>query len=316
LFRTEIRVSVWFFVLAIFICLNLGWQAGVVVGLILFFSLLLHELAHVFAARKLGGNQHEVLIWPLGGLIPPTPAPLFSSEILTILAGPLMNGLICLACLPHLVSSGAVRECVALLTLPEVDLASYMLHGVILLIFSINFKLLIVNLFLPVFPLDAGQLSFSGAKLYWDRQTAKIGSLWGGMVASLLLILAGVLLKSLDLVMMASILMMMSQHEFWVAQVSAGLEQGDLGYDFSQGYTSLEADEDREAARAPGLMERWRLEREEQKRLKERQLKIETDRRLDELLDKVHQHGMNSLTPDERRFLEQASSRYRSPGKE
>src|SRR5207248_3246779 len=38
---------------------------------ILFASVLLHELARVFAARAQGGEPQEILLWPLGGLTPP-----------------------------------------------------------------------------------------------------------------------------------------------------------------------------------------------------------------------------------------------------
>src|SRR5438128_2334251 len=40
---------------------------SMVLGL-LFFTVLLHEFGHCFAARRVGGEANEVLLWPLGGL--------------------------------------------------------------------------------------------------------------------------------------------------------------------------------------------------------------------------------------------------------
>src|SRR4051794_34087005 len=40
---------------------------AMLLGLI-FFSVLLHELGHCFAARRMEGEADEVLLWPLGGL--------------------------------------------------------------------------------------------------------------------------------------------------------------------------------------------------------------------------------------------------------
>src|SRR5262245_25492903 len=68
--------------------------AGVVLGL-LFLSILLHEFGHVFAARSVGGDCEEVMLWPLGGLafceLPPAPR----AHFLTALAGPMVNLALC-----------------------------------------------------------------------------------------------------------------------------------------------------------------------------------------------------------------------------
>ncbi|MFN9977805.1 MAG: hypothetical protein ACK58T_48650, partial [Phycisphaerae bacterium] len=46
---------------------------GVIAGSVILISLLIHEFAHVLAARSLGGKIDEVIIWPLGGLGPLDP---------------------------------------------------------------------------------------------------------------------------------------------------------------------------------------------------------------------------------------------------
>jgi len=315
-FRAEIRISLWYLLVAALLLLNLGWKIGLAVSLILLASLIIHELAHVLAARQTGGSGYEILIWPLGGLAFASPGPTFFSEAVTILAGPLANGLICLCCLPLVWSSGYATEAMSLLRLPPVDLNNDILSGLVLLAFSVNWKLLVINALLPIYPLDCGQFVYACGKIYWEKQTAKLGSLWVGMIASLLLMFVGWYWKSFDVILLASILMAMCQYEFVVAQVSRSREESFLGYDFSQGYTSLEEEDEHDAVYRPSMFERWKQEREEKKREKEQLLKLETDRRVDELLEKIHLHGKISLTADEQRFLEQASNRYRSQGKE
>src|SRR5439155_7967343 len=75
-----------------------GWvDAAVIVGS-LFFSILLHEFGHSFAARAVGGDSNEVLLWPLGGLanceVPHTPR----ANLLVAAAGPVVNFVLALLC--------------------------------------------------------------------------------------------------------------------------------------------------------------------------------------------------------------------------
>jgi biotin carboxylase len=62
---------------------------------------------------------------------------------------------------------------------------------------------------------------------------------------------------------------------------------------------------------APGLLERWKQERERKRAEKEEQERVQAEAQLDALLEKVHQQGIDSLTESEKRFLKQASARYR-----
>ncbi|HEY3789434.1 MAG TPA: site-2 protease family protein, partial [Urbifossiella sp.] len=65
---------------------------------LLFGIVLLHEFGHCFAARFVGGDASEILIWPLGGLAsveaPHAPKPTF----IVAAGGPAVNVLICVVC--------------------------------------------------------------------------------------------------------------------------------------------------------------------------------------------------------------------------
>ena len=86
-----------------------------------------------------------------------------------------------------------------------------------------------------------------------------------------------------------------------------------FGYDFSQGYTSLEKDEP--AAPRPkkqGPLKRWLQARREAKAQLEAAQRVADEARMDELLDKIHRQGKESLSDEERRFMARVSARYRN----
>ena len=72
--------------------LSLWIDAAIIIGL-LFFSILVHEFGHCFAARSVGGEANEVLLWPLGGLAF-ADAERFAEVKLGVLAGSLASALL------------------------------------------------------------------------------------------------------------------------------------------------------------------------------------------------------------------------------
>ena len=71
-------------------------DAAMLMGL-LFLTVLLHEFGHCAGARYAEGDAQEILLWPLGGLayvdVPHTPR----ANLITVLGGPAVNVLICVA---------------------------------------------------------------------------------------------------------------------------------------------------------------------------------------------------------------------------
>ena len=97
--------------------------------------------------------------------------------------------------------------------------------------------------------------------------------------------------------------------------LETGGEDSLFGYDFSQGYTSLERDERVQAGptrRRTGWWKRWRQNRAAQKLQREQEQREAEERRMDELLVKVHREGKAALTDEERRFMKRVSDRYRN----
>src|SRR5262245_27340543 len=73
---------------------------------VLFVSVLLHELGHCVGARRVGGEAREILIWPLGGLAYVETPHRWKALFITTAAGPAVNVLICIVCTIALVSAG------------------------------------------------------------------------------------------------------------------------------------------------------------------------------------------------------------------
>ena len=312
-FGVTVRVSVWFLALVLILCLRLPFVLGLWVSGLLFVSILIHEFAHVFGARQTGGQGDEILMWPLGGLAFVSPAANFRSEFWTTAAGPLSNLLLCLVSLPAVITAGVFWEALHPIVLPPLDLSlasvPTFLNSLFVLLFALNFKLFLFNL-LPVHPLDGGQIAFTVAKQYLDRSTARIGTLYAGAVVCILLTLVGVFVESTELVFVGFLLLTFGLQ----AHMTALFEQqfGDLGI----GYGPGSEDEYGLFADAPepqlSVIERWKLRREEKRRVKEAQTQAETSQRVDALLEKINTDGINSLSEAEKKFLQQASSRYKT----
>lgn len=311
-FDVTVKVSVWFLALVFLLCVRLPIVIGLWASLLLFISILIHEFAHVFGARRTGGHGDEILLWPFGGLAFVSPAGTFRSEIWTTAAGPLSNLALCLICLPAVISAGVFRDSLHPIMLPPLDFSlsnpATFVTSIFVLMFALNLKLFVFNL-LPIHPLDGSQIAFSIAKLRWDQGTAKIGTLYLGIAVCLIVAIAGVVMKSTDVVTIGLVLMVLGLQAHMAAvyaqQFGGGLDYGPGGDD-EYGLFA----EEREPQ--PGMVERWKQRREEKRRVKEAELQAETTQQVDALLEKINIDGMDSLTPAEKKFLQQASSRYKT----
>lgn len=146
-----------------------GFMNALLTSAILFGVILLHEFGHCFAARAVGGDAREILLWPLGGLAfveaPRRPWPSFFATA----GGPLVNVAICLitgAALwllsggqfqpplnPLIPFGGGVSLSAQSHLFLGLNSAAYYLWW----IYITSWMLLFFNL-LPIFPLDGGQL--------------------------------------------------------------------------------------------------------------------------------------------------------------
>ena len=121
---------------------------GVVFMALLFLRVLLHELGHVFAARRYGVQTPDITLLPIGGVarlerIPEEP----SQELIIALAGPAVN--IAIAAVLYVALGGFLPRDSMELQNPGVNLLARLA--------SVNIFLAVFNL-IPAFPMDGGRV--------------------------------------------------------------------------------------------------------------------------------------------------------------
>ena len=306
-FQTQVRVSLFFLLLLIYCLLEHPAPIAITIFGLVFFSVLLHEFAHVFAARWTGGEAEDILMWPLGGLAYARPANTPASEFLTPAAGPLTNMVLFGISLLGIHYCGGVIESnlFNLFSLPPLEWKGNIPRDIFFLSASINFKQIVVNL-LPALPLDGGQMAYAIARTQGDAADMRQFVLKLGLVVSILLVVLGAFADETIPVVLAFFVAVFNLHEYFILALSDQWGEGFAGAEFG---SSLR-DEDDEPK--PGMIARWRIKRAEEKKQREAEERIQTERKVDELLAKVHNEGMNSLTDAEKRFLTRASQRYRN----
>jgi Zn-dependent protease len=285
---------------------------------ILLASVLLHELGHLAAALRLGGRAERLMIAPLGSLQIPTVPPVPRHEAIVALAGPAVNFVaITLLAIP-LVAAGVNLGDIVLSPLDPRNMleGSTWLVGLKLACW-VN-CLLLLNLF-PAYPLDGGHaLAAVLRPVFGGRAAVLIVGSSAMLAAVALLIMALVLPQDtrpvpswLPLSLFAIFLFFSGkrQIEMWRP---AEPEDTLLGYDFSEGYTSLERSCTPASVPTAGLLSRWFAQRRAERQRRTAQLEAEEERRVDDVLARLNEVGIDALSPAERSLLDRVSKRYRS----
>lgn len=159
-----------------------AWE-GVVFVALLFACVLLHELGHVFAARRYGVKTPDITLWPFGGIanlerIPEKP----SEELVVAIAGPLVNVAIALVLLVILGASLNGTD-----IKPE-DLAKIEdpRTSMLVKLAGANIFLVLFNL-IPAFPMDGGRVlrAVLAMNMSHARATATAASIGQGLAIGL-----------------------------------------------------------------------------------------------------------------------------------
>ncbi len=309
---TRIRISFYFPLLLIALCFRLDFKLAFALTIIFLFSTLLHELiGHVLVARSTGGDANEILLWPFGGLAWVQPANTFQSQFFTAAGGPLVNLLICLAALPTVLWVEGGVGVFNPFQLPFAQFTDQWILQLALLIFYVNWALALLNL-LPIYPLDGGRMVEACLHSHGAEMERKILCLKISLVTGIILMMLGLYLDNVWVVALSSMLMLLSIMEGANQQWGDSYDDSFMGYDFSQGYTSLERDEHGEKLprKSYWAKRQEKKEAERQKQLEESRL--EDEHKLDALLAKVHESGIDSLNAQEKRFLQKTSKNYRT----
>jgi len=295
---------------------------------LLLLALAIHEAAHALTAFVLDCEQEDVHLWPLGNLAGPSSSPRGVENMLVAIAGPLVSGALALGTAAGL---GLIADAQFVWS-PfgnEHDAGAPWVDGKTAAPLTpvwwigwfgyVNYILFLVNL-LPALPFDGGRLfrcflsstsvgtSRDGMIAPWTaRATAAIvflvgvfrlfvGSPWVGMTVIGLAVLIEVLVRS----------------EAQMLEDGGFFDDGVFGYDFSEGYTSLEGSAAMVRPHRESALERWRRRRSDLRRRRRLMTEAAEERRMDEILDKLYREGRSALTDEEQRFLVRVSARYRN----
>lgn len=328
----QVRLHI-FFLLFTVLTLFLSSQAGangqdpafdpiaLISLLILTASVLWHELWHVHAAHRLGGSVQQSILVPWGGMTTMRPPLDAHSEMIVHLAGPFANAAICLVCLPAVF----VIEGLDLVQLlhpihPHLGDFSSVWTTTLALLFWINWIILLINL-IPAFPFDGGRVARCALLHFFSPRLASLIVARFAQFAAVGLVVAGWFLRDANpggMVPVWFALMMLAIFLFFSATYEPERKEPEefetdvFGYDFSQGYTSLERTSEPTDDESHSPIAQWLEQRREARRRKEVEQEAEEEVRVDEILAKLHQGGSKSLSEQDREILKRASERYRS----
>ena len=195
LFKIPVRVEPWFWLMGFFLGDGIGIKSRqdllmvLLWIIVLFVSILVHELGHALTSRKMTGVTPSIKLWGMGGLAYPNTQLTRKQSFWVTWAGPLAGlgffGLIVLTCCAiygfavgtdlTMILLFPSRETYTVLAKMN-DPVLYMLKDLL----RVNFWWSLMNL-LPVFPLDGGQIYASierSPKKVWT-----VGMVTGALVA-------------------------------------------------------------------------------------------------------------------------------------
>jgi stage IV sporulation protein FB len=338
-FGTHVRIHFLFLVFAIgeilSAALSKEQNQGVLVTCawlaLLLLALLLHEFGHASVAARLGIETDEVRLWPLGNLIGPTPPVLnrrSSEDFFAALAGPLMSLTATIVVYVGVYFAGAVP-----VLNPFGNEASggapTLAKGGVAANFStiwwigwfgyLNWVLFLANL-IPALPFDAGRmLRVVTAGSSKDSMIAP----WTARGFAIILGLAGIVRictypksgSGLTLIALAVLIEIMVRMESRMLEEGGFFDDGVFGYDFSEGYTSLESSTPVVRPYRESALKRWRRRRSELRKQRRLAREAAEEQRMDEILAKLHSEGRSSLTDEENRFLVRVSAKYKNRSK-
>ena len=303
---------------------NILFSSAMVTVIVLIGSLILHELAHVFAISNLGGHVNNLVLMPWGGnsdfVLPATGY----SRALVHFAGPFVNGVVFLFGSALLVQSeySSFFHLINPLEQHGFNMSRWQ-AALIEIVTWVNFQLMIINL-IPCYPFDgAGIVRSLINAMNTDLTRFRIESairLIGNLVAFAFIGLAWFLrdYQAEHFQPTWLLFLMFGITLIFCAKYSLQIETQESDSDWDEmeemDYDSIYSDssffdfaEDSENT----AYSQWLQEKQEARRESEIRIEEEEDRRADDILKKLHRDGAKSLTDDERSILDRVSARIR-----
>ena len=324
-----VRIQFSWFIAALFVMFvtthgpgNGFGEYGLLCLVVWFASVVWHEAWHCVVVARVGGITESIVLTPIGGLARWSSFSEPRSEMLAASAGGLGNvcGMLMAGSMIYALSGTISAE--LLDPLYPVGLLGHQrpLLAAVNMAFWMNWVLLLVNM-MPTTATDGGRLLNS---LMWSyRHQRQLSD--GLVLSSTLIVIFGLLVAAFVLrdapqsvavpawLPLSALAMFFGLH----AAVSVRPNEGDsaeedpFGYDFSQGYTSLEPQTDQATRPMAGTLRTWFERRRQRRELEQRQLAHEDELRADVILARLHREGIDSLSAEDKALLDRVSARYR-----
>jgi Zn-dependent protease len=330
---TQVRIHVF---LIGFVLLKLGeatWTKGGSIAetsawlAMLMVAVIMHEAGHVIVASRLGMDIDEIRLWPLGSLTPPAPlaATRYPESVLVALAGPLFNGIWALVSAIGLYIAQARLDFNPFANggapyYIGTNIPAGAMTGVWFIGWFgyLNWMLCLLNL-IPALPLDGGRMF----RAVWAGSARDpMVPTWTAWALTFILCVVGVLRLFGGHSEQGAVLLLLAFLVGWVVRSESRMiedggffDDGVFGYDFSQGYTSLESSVHKVRPYRESAYKRWRRRRSELRIQRRLEQEAAEERRMDEILEKLYREGRAGLTDEEHRFLVRVSHKFRSRSK-
>jgi stage IV sporulation protein FB len=302
--------------------------------LVLLLVLALHELGHAVMALARNVEPDDVRLWLLGNFVVPSGSNRSTDNLPVALAGLMTSGFLAMTSAIVLAFFGdrmvvspfgygddagaAFSNLLAADGSPGRLLAYHPLWFVGWFGY-LNMVVFLANL-IPALPFDGGRvlrvvLARSGVGITRDNPYPQ----WTARGFALILALVGLIRffmglfnDGLTLITLAILIELVVRSETRMMEDGGFFDDGVFGYDFSEGYTSLESSAAKVRPYRESALKRWRRRRSELRRRRRLAREAAEDRRMDEILEKLHLQGKASLTDEENRFLVRVSTKLRN----
>lgn len=297
---------------------------------LLLLALALHELGHALAALRVGLTPDDVRLWPLGSLSGPQGVPVSRSHetFLVAMAGPLTS-LVIAVMIGISLSFSHVHMILnpfgadgngdgSPLTAAGKPVAAFTSLWWLGWFGYLNWIIFLANL-IPALPMDGGRMlrAVLAGPTFGTSKDGLIAP-WTARTFAIVLALVGfyrLVFQGADggltLILLAVLIEWMFRYELRMLEEGGYFEESLFGYDFSEGYTSLEGSAPKVRPHQESALARWRRRRSDARRHRREAQEAAEEQRMDEILAKIHNLGKDSLTDEEYRFMLRVSARIK-----
>jgi Zn-dependent protease len=271
--------------------------------------LMIHEMAHCLAARRLGGHADEALLWPAGGLVVQETPHRAGAQFAAALAGPGVNLFLAIASAMGVyafATAGGMHESGGDHLLAQLNPFSNLAPDYPTAwndpafyfgwIFAINYRLFLLNL-LPIHPLDGGRMLQSVLWPMVGHFRSMMIETTVGMAGAIGIGLVALAARQWMLAACMTFCFYQSYHRRAMLNEGADDDWRD-SFDFGGSLFVEEKPKRRRLSRR--VIRKARRIAMQEKALRDR---------IDQILAKVSSNGLTSLTWTERRRLKKATRR-------